>query len=161
MSRAPSASELLPLPAACLIISKLDPTRKGPNAQCLNRDKIYQEIRKRDRNGYVTNNLLEWHEETTWDTSNAWNGSSYACYLCNSRTFRAMKDLDQHLKSPTHQQEIYHCPNKMNCRSQFKSLAGMFNHLESESCGFVKFGGVQKNVGNFLAGGQRAIGFYS
>ena len=56
-------------------------------------------------------------------------------------------------------QEIYHCPNKMRCGSQFRTLAGMFNHLESESCGFIKFNGVQRNVAGILAGKQRLIGF--
>ena len=56
-------------------------------------------------------------------------------------------------------QEIYHCPNKMRCGSQFKTLASMFNHLESESCGFIKFNGVQSNVGSILAGNQRLISF--
>lgn len=56
-------------------------------------------------------------------------------------------------------QEIYHCPNKVRCGSQFTTLAGMFNHLESESCGFIKFNGVQRNVAGILAGNQRLIGF--
>ena len=47
----------------------------------------------------------------------------------------------------------------MRCESQFKTLAAMFNHLESESCGFIKFNGVQSNVGDILAGNQRLIGF--
>ncbi len=56
-------------------------------------------------------------------------------------------------------QELYHCPNKVRCGLQFKTLAGMFNHLESESCGFIKFNGVQSKVGNILAGNHRLIGF--
>lgn len=70
-----------------------------------------------------------------------------------------MKGLDQHLKSPTHLREIYHCPNRARCGAQFKTLAGMFNHLESESCGFIRFDGVQRNVVPILAGNQRLIGF--
>ena len=70
-----------------------------------------------------------------------------------------MIGLDQHLKSPTHQQEIYHCPNKA-CKKQFKNLAGMFNHLESESCGFIKFSSVNKSAGDFFKGGSaKLIGF--
>lgn len=128
-----------------------------PNARCVNRESIFHTLRQRDRNGIITNNLLEWHGET-WSTENAWNGHTYQCYLCR-RGFTATGDLDRHLKSPAHMQEIYHCPNKVRCGSQFKTLAGMFNHLESESCGFIKFSGVQSNVGGILAGNQRMIGF--
>lgn len=127
-----------------------------PSARGLNRETIFTALRQRDRNGLITNNLLEWHEET-WSTDHAWNGCGYECYLC-CRVFHGMSDLDKHLKSPTHMQDIYHCPNG-RCGSQFKSLAGMFNHLESESCGFIKFDGVQRNVRPILAGSQRLIGF--
>lgn len=134
-------------------------TGSCPNARCVNRESIFTTLRQRDRNGIITNNLLEWHGEAeTWSIDNAWNGHTYQCYLCR-RQFAAMGDLDRHLKSPAHMQEIYHCPNKMRCGSQFKTLAAMFNHLESESCGFIKFSGVQSNVGGFLAGNQRLIGF--
>ena len=134
-------------------------TGSCPNAKGLNREAIYKELRQRDPNGMITNNLLEWHGETTWSSTSAWNGNQYECYLCH-RQFAKNADLDRHLKSPTHLQQIYHCPNKMRCGSQFKTLAAMFNHLESESCGFIKFAGVQKNVGNFLSSGQRTIGFH-
>ncbi|MCJ1242725.1 hypothetical protein MMC14_010734 [Varicellaria rhodocarpa] len=129
-----------------------------PNARALNRETIYQAIRQRDRNGIFTNNLLEWHEET-WSPNNAWNGNDFECYICR-HVFGTMRGLDQHLKSPTHQQEIYHCPNKARCRKQFKNLAGMFNHLESESCGFTKFGSVNKSAEDFFTGGSAMlIGF--
>ena len=128
-----------------------------PNEPRANRESMFRALRQRDRNGIITNNLLEWHEGT-WSTKDTWNGHTYQCYLCR-RGFAAVGDLDSHLKSPAHMQEIYHCPNKVRCGSQFKSLAGMFNHLESESCGFIKFAGVQSNVGGILAGKQRLIGF--
>ena len=127
-----------------------------PHGRAVNRQTIYNTLRQRDPNGIITNNLLEWHGET-WSTTNAWNGSDYECYLCHHR-FQGMRGLDAHLKSPRHMQEIYHCPNS-GCRTQFKSLAGMFNHLESESCGFMKFGGVQERVGGVIAGRQRLIEF--
>lgn len=132
-------------------------TGSCPNARCINRESIFRTLRQRDRNGIIINNLLEWHGET-WSTGNAWNGHTYQCYLCR-RAFAAMGDLDRHLKSPMHKQEIYHCPNKVRCGSQFKILAAMFNHLESESCGFIKFNGVQSKVGGILAGDQMLIVF--
>ena len=106
----------------------------------------------------ITNNLLEWHQET-WSTDQAWNGRGFECYLCH-RQFAADRHLDQHLSSPAHMQKIYHCPNTLECGSQFTTLAAMFNHLESESCGYIKFKGVQRNVGSFLSGKQKTIGFY-
>jgi len=36
----------------------------------------------------------------------------------------------------------------------------MFSHLESESCGFIKYEGVQKSVEGILSGQQKMIGFY-
>lgn len=105
----------------------------------------------------ITNNLLEWHGES-WSTMNAWNGNGFECYACH-RQFSKNAHLDQHLKSPVHLQQIYHCPNKSRCGLQFKTLAAMFNHLESESCGYIKFARVQNNVGNFLSTQQRTIGF--
>ena len=70
-----------------------------------------------------------------------------------------MGNLDRHLKSPAHQQEIFHCPNKVRYGSQFKRLAGMFSHLASESCGFIEFNGVQSNVEGILTKHQRLISF--
>jgi hypothetical protein len=34
----------------------------------------------------------------------------------------------------------------------FKTLAGVINHLESESCGFMRFEAVQGKMGNVLRG---------
>ena len=87
----------------------------------------------------------------------AWNGSGFECYFCH-RNFSTARGLEQHVKSPVHMQQIYHCPNR-NCAKDFKTLASLFNHLESESCGFIKFSGVQRNVDNILTGRQRLIRF--
>ncbi|KAL8751995.1 MAG: hypothetical protein Q9184_005879, partial [Pyrenodesmia sp. 2 TL-2023] len=125
-------------------------------APSFNRENIYRFLRHKDRSGFITNNLLEWRQGETWSArGNAWNGTGYECYLCH-RHFHAIADLDRHLKSPTHMQEIYHCP-KRPCGTQFKTLAATLNHLESESCGFIKFGGVQSSVGGILSGQQRTI----
>lgn len=54
-----------------------------------------------------------------------------------------------HLNSTVHQQTLYHCPNR-NCNRDFKALAGVINHLESESCGFMRFDSVQRKVGSIV-----------
>lgn len=37
----------------------------------------------------------------------------------------------------------------------FKSLAGIINHLESESCGMMRFEQVQKKIGDIISGDRR------
>ncbi|KAK1676916.1 zinc finger protein [Colletotrichum godetiae] len=88
----------------------------------LDRDKLYQAVRARDPNG--------------------------ECYLCH-RAFSTLKGLNQHLNSPIHQQKLYHCPNH-RCGREFTTLAAAINHLESESCGYMRFKAVQQNVGQIL-----------
>jgi hypothetical protein len=53
--------------------------------------------------------------------------------------------------------KVYHCPGQ-GCPREFSRLASLSNHLESESCGAVKFESVQRNVEGFLTG-KRLIGF--
>ncbi|KAF4821373.1 hypothetical protein CGCSCA4_v008871 [Colletotrichum siamense] len=60
-----------------------------------------------------------------------------------------LNSLNQHLNSPVHQQSLYHCPNR-HCGREFTTLAATMNHLESESCGFMRFEAVQQNVGRIL-----------
>lgn len=124
-----------------------------PNATGVNRATIYRAIRERDPHSVITKGQLEWHD---WTPNMAWNGSDYECYICH-RKFRSMQSLKQHLHSPAHQQELYHCPSRQ-CQKEFKTLASMFNHLESESCGFIRFEAVGEKVNGFLTG-QRVIGF--
>lgn len=130
-------------------------TGSCPNARNINRKFIYEQLAQRDQQGIITKKLIGWHEET-WHTGNAWNGSFFECYLCHKQ-FNRNASLDQHLKSPTHLQNIYHCPSR-SCGSNFRTLASMFNHLESEKCGFIKFAGVNKNVNNFFSS-NRQIAF--
>ena len=40
----------------------------------------------------------------------------------------------------------------------FRTLASVINHLESESCGFMRFETVQRKMGNVL-GGDRLLTF--
>jgi hypothetical protein len=74
-----------------------------------NRENIYRFLRQKDGNGFITNNLLEWRQGETRSAGNAWNGNGYERYLCH-RQFTPSTGLNNHLKSPTHMQELYHCP---------------------------------------------------
>ncbi|KAF2496626.1 hypothetical protein BU16DRAFT_525785 [Lophium mytilinum] len=136
---------------------------KCANAKGVNRESIYKFIRSRDTTGVITKKLLTYQDETAgqmFATTNTWNGSSYECYLCH-RHFHQLQHLDQHLKSPVHKQRVYHCPKKGSCGKEFVSLASLFNHLESESCGYTRFETVQQSVGGIMTGrgGQRLLGF--
>jgi len=48
-------------------------------------------------------------------------------------------------------QALYHCPNRQ-CGKEFKALAAVINHLESETCGAMRFGTVQRRIGDFVSG---------
>lgn len=127
-----------------------------PNAR-YDRDSLYRFVRSKDENGVISKNLLEWEESTYVEaTDRAWNGHSFECYLCR-RQFRSLHGLNQHLSSPYHQQPLYHCP-EWNCRMDFKTLAALINHFESESCGFIRFGRVQLTA-QTLIGSNRRLGF--
>ncbi|KAK3689462.1 hypothetical protein B0T22DRAFT_461578 [Podospora appendiculata] len=125
-----------------------------PNAPGLNRDDVYRLIRGKDPNGTISKNLIGWHGSETYEASDrTWNGSGYECYLCD-RTFRQLAALNQHLKSPAHQQKLYHCPNR-GCARDFKMLAALINHLESESCGFMRFDAVQRQMSDLVSSNRR------
>ncbi|KAJ5747332.1 uncharacterized protein N7511_009028 [Penicillium nucicola] len=125
-----------------------------PNAPSMNHDTILRMVRQSDTHGIITNKQIEWHKEQQGQysaTNRAYNGQAWECYLCH-REFNSPNSLNQHANSPVHQQKGYHCPNKRaNCVKQFVSLAGLFNHFESESCGFIRFERVQR-VQQQLAG---------
>ncbi|KAI1393973.1 uncharacterized protein F4822DRAFT_439807 [Hypoxylon trugodes] len=124
-------------------------------ASFLNRDQIYKAVRAKDPTGMISKKLIGWHGSTTYEaTDKAWNGWAWECYLCN-RTFNAKPGLDQHLQSPIHQQALYHCPDRNGCGREFKTLAAVMNHLESESCGYTRFENVQKSVSNIVSGDRR------
>ncbi|KAF2111719.1 hypothetical protein BDV96DRAFT_176031 [Lophiotrema nucula] len=133
-------------------------TASCPNARNLNREAILAEIRRRDPNHLITTKLLTYpiSSDSIEATEHCWNGDFYECYLCH-REFRSLGALNQHVNSPVHKQRVYHCPSR-GCSKEFVALAGLFNHLESESCGAVKFDVVQRNVGGFLSG-NRLIAF--
>ncbi|KAI2602819.1 hypothetical protein GGR54DRAFT_463087 [Hypoxylon sp. NC1633] len=125
-----------------------------PNAQSLNRDELYKAVRSRDPNGAITKKLIGWHGSPTYEaTERTWNGQAFECYFCH-RNFNHLSSLNQHLSSPAHQQALYHCPNRNGCGRDFKSLAAVMNHLESESCSYMRFENVQKSVGNIISGNR-------
>jgi hypothetical protein len=46
---------------------------------------------------------------------------------------------------------LYHCPNP-RCRVEFKTLGAIINHLESETCGAMRFDAVQRRIGDIVSG---------
>ena len=134
-------------------------TGSCPQAKNLNREIIYRAIEKRDPGGFITKKLLTYPDSTTQDiaTNAAWNGDGYECYLCH-REYRTLQALNQHLHSPAHSKKLYHCPNR-KCNHEFISLAALFNHLESESCNFVRSETVQQKVHGIITGRQKLLGF--
>ena len=131
------------------------------NAPSLNRDSIYKFVRSKDPSGLISKKLIGWDgssstQNTYSCTDRAWNGRNWECYLCH-KGFNSMHGLNQHLNSPAHQQNLYHCPNR-NCRQDFKTLAAIINHLESEKCGAMRFEQVQRGIHGMVSG-SRLIGY--
>lgn len=124
-----------------------------PNAP-LNREKLWRIVRERDPHGVISKHLLEWEgsvERKLEATSQAYDpyNDTWDCCLCN-RWFCTKQALDQHLSSPIHQQNLYHCPNSI-CRKEFTTLAAAVNHMESESCGYRRFNEVQHAMKNNIS----------
>ncbi|KAI0121923.1 hypothetical protein F4814DRAFT_194350 [Daldinia grandis] len=121
-----------------------------PRAPCLDRDEVYKLIRVKDPGGLISKKLIGWSGSPNYlATYEAWNGRAFECYLCH-RTFASLESLNQHLRSPAHQQNLYHCPSRLLCGREFISLAGIMNHLESESCGYTRFENVQRASQNIM-----------
>ncbi|RCI16407.1 hypothetical protein L249_1988 [Ophiocordyceps polyrhachis-furcata BCC 54312] len=148
---------------ACPFCSKTYTTATGvthhlesgscPCARCLDRDQIYRIIGFTDADGFISNNLRDWKQSYDYAaTERCFNGHRYECFLCD-RQFNRMSQLTQHLNSPTHQMALYHCPNAM-CRQEFKSLAGIINHFESEACGVTTFENIQGQMDGLFRSGQ-------
>ncbi|ETS86525.1 hypothetical protein PFICI_00353 [Pestalotiopsis fici W106-1] len=113
----------------------------------LNRIQVYEAVKRQDPNGILTERLRHWSTETTFEaTIDSWNPDTKAfdCYLCGDG-FRRLDSLNQHLRSPKHQDKLYHCP-KPSCRKEFGSLAAVTEHLQSESCNFMRFEEVQETA---------------
>ncbi|KAI2464899.1 hypothetical protein F4781DRAFT_411154 [Annulohypoxylon bovei var. microspora] len=129
-----------------------------PKATNLNRDVVYRIIRANDPTNLISKKLLDGPVSRRYEaTALAWNGHSYECYLCH-RKFQQITSLNQHLGSAAHQQNLYHCPNRIVCGREFSTLAALMNHLESESCGYTKFENVQRSAKN-ITNLNRLIGF--
>ncbi|KAK0732129.1 hypothetical protein B0H67DRAFT_94285 [Lasiosphaeris hirsuta] len=129
-----------------------------PKARGLNCDEVYRIVRSKDPHGIIAKRLIGWtgDSDTYEATDRAWNGSEWECYFCH-RCFSSIIALNQHMNSPAHRQELYHCPNR-SCHSEFKTLAATINHLESEACGAMRFETVQRHIGGIISG-SRLIGF--
>lgn len=111
-------------------------------------------VSQRDRHGAITKRQIGWYEKTGRysATDLAFNGSYWECYICH-RQCNTVTALNSHLNSNVHKEKIYRCPNG-GCEKEFISLAGLFNHLESESCRFMRFEKVQQKVGHVFQGGK-------
>ena len=118
-------------------------------------------VHKLDRNNVITRPMITlpgYSNVETIATDRAWNGQAYECYLC-AREFTSLNGLNNHIKSPVHEQNLYRCP-KMSCRREYKLLSGLVQHVESESCGVMRFGtvqsharsGIQNMVGRMITG---------
>ena len=128
-------------------------------------------IRRVDPNGLITKKTIEWAgsasqtESTYTATSAAYKGRAWECYTCH-REFGSSASLNAHANSSVHRQKIYRCPNrcrKRKCGKEFVSLTGGLGHLESERCGFLRFGevqAVQKRVEDAMEGRRMIEGFF-
>ncbi|KAF5618838.1 hypothetical protein F25303_12946 [Fusarium sp. NRRL 25303] len=101
----------------------------------MDRNKLYFYIKNRDHHSLITKKDLAWYDEKTYTIipTAAWNPWSkmFECYLCH-KLHMTLTGLKRHLESPRHQQSLYHCV-KRSCGKEFKTLAALINHLESES----------------------------
>ncbi|OCL13649.1 hypothetical protein AOQ84DRAFT_282691 [Glonium stellatum] len=131
---------------------------RAPN---LNRETILNMIRERDPHGVITNKQIGWHKEENVKysaTNHAFNGYYWECYVCHNE-YTTVNALNAHINSPSHKQKVYRCPNsKVQCGKQFVTLAGPFNHLESEACAFMRFENVQRQMTHVLQG-RKLIAF--
>jgi len=83
-----------------------------------------------------------------WATEISWNGEAYECFLCNSE-FLTLPRLNQHLRSPRHDEKIYRCPQS-DCRTEFVTLSGLCQHVEGRTCGvrmFKRVRGTMESLG--------------
>ena len=126
----------------------------------MTREQLNRLVVRADTNNYITNpsRLLTGPmgryeppaPAVTWATDRSWNGYAYECFLCN-RTFDTLVRLNQHLKSPFHEDKIYRCP-KSDCRIEFGTLSGLCQHVEGGSCGVRMFRQVRDVMAGFTRG---------
>ena len=114
------------------------------SAPQLDRESLFRIIRERDVDGVLTRANIAYGPSTVSYEVNAcydYNRRAWVCYICQ-QGFTSPHGLDQHVRSPVHQTKVYHCPNRL-CAREFATLASVASHLESESCGLVKYDEVQ------------------
>ena len=76
---------------------------------------------------------------STLATERSWNGQAYECFLCH-REFKTLVGLNDHLRSPVHEERMYRCPlGYAGCGAEFKALSALCQHVESETCGIRRF----------------------
>lgn len=121
------------------------------------RHTLDQSVAERDPGHFVTNpNRMITGSTQTWATQRAWNGHSFECYFCH-KDFRTLPGLNQHLASPAHEQPIYRCPPHLdnNYGMHFKALSALYQHIESGSCGVIRFRVVQDKMNELVQGMKR------
>jgi hypothetical protein len=126
----------------------------------MSREQLNRFIVRADIKNYITNpsRLLTgpsgWSEppatKTVWATDRSWNGTGFECFLCN-RAYGTLARLNQHLQSPRHQAKIYRCP-KSDCRVEFATLSGLYQHVDGGSCGVRMFKKVQDTMESLTRG---------
>ncbi|RDX45238.1 hypothetical protein OH76DRAFT_1388235 [Lentinus brumalis] len=114
----------------------------GGCASRITRDMVNRIVAALDKGNVITNpsRLIGGGGVTgSWATEHAWNGAQYECYLCH-RKFATLPRLNQHLSSPAHAEKMYRCPAALHgCESEFRTLSGFCQHMESEQCGVHRF----------------------
>ncbi|KAG2067376.1 hypothetical protein BDR04DRAFT_1080607 [Suillus decipiens] len=112
-------------------------------------------VRKNDRTNLITDpaRLIAADERANAKfiaTEQSWNGRAYECVLCHAQ-FQTLRDLNRHLASPRHEEKVYRCPLR-TCQTHFVSLSALCQHIESESCGVMKFKAVQDAMDRIFSG---------
>lgn len=80
-----------------------------PKAKCMDRDLVYQIVRKKDPSGVISKKFIGWTGSDSFEaTGRTWNPytRAYECYLCN-RTFVQLHSLNQHLQSPAREPALF------------------------------------------------------
>ena len=125
-------------------------------------------VRRIDKGGVITDpaRMIAGGEGTAqgttvtdqWATQRAWNGREYVCYLCprGARGFRALDDLNKHLRSSRHAEKVYRCPAAWRgCGKEFGALSGLVQHIESERCGVYEFKARMDRAIDAIGSGKR------